>query len=105
MSPLTVALTPVIFDPSPTKPPLELMTPLAVKFVILGDASRLTVTVSVAPTAVVIFVPPAISNVLPSAIVWFEPPSAVSVKSSKEPPPPPPPPVPNAITDTSVEPD
>ena len=43
-------------------------------------SSWFIVTVSVAPTAVVIALPPAISNVFPWAIVWSLPPSPVNVK-------------------------
>ena len=51
------------------KSSLALISPLAVIVVKFIALSRLTVTVSVAPTAGVIFVPPAISKVLPSAMV------------------------------------
>jgi len=43
---------------------------------------KFTVTVSVAPTTVDIFVPPAISKVLPLTIVWSVPESPVRVKLS-----------------------
>ena len=59
MFPSLKVVVPFMFNPPPYIVPLELMFPLAVMCVTLGDASRLTVTVSVAPTAVVMFVPPA----------------------------------------------
>jgi len=44
-------------------------------------SSWLIVTVSVAPTTVLIALPPATSNVLPWAIVWLLPLSPVNVNS------------------------